>query len=127
MSRRGRRVTSYVITVARNAARDYWRRAAAIRDAEVLESQLADPASGDDGRALARFAAPFDLEERALGDVTVERLLAVLTPREARVVRETVLRGRTEASVARELGCSQQRVHAVKARALARMARHAKA
>lgn len=126
MSRRGRRVTGYVITVARNAARDYWRRAAAVRDHEVLESQLVDPAWGDDGRAFARLAAPFDLEEHAVGEVTAAWLMTGLSPREAHIVRETVLRGRTEASVARELGCSQQRVHAVKARALARMARRAK-
>ncbi|MCL6521668.1 MAG: sigma-70 family RNA polymerase sigma factor [Firmicutes bacterium] len=108
----GRRLLRYVRAVLRRlAAREHLRRSR--REARELPLE----AGAEPG---ARAANP---EEEALRAVFLDQLLARLGAQERRVVVATVLEGRTEAEVARELGISQQRVAAVRRRALAKLRR----
>ncbi|MDI3317603.1 MAG: sigma-70 family RNA polymerase sigma factor [Bacillota bacterium] len=108
----GRRLLGYLRAfVQRLAAREHARR----NRREAHELPL-------DAEAESRPAA-HNPEEEALSAVFLEQLLCRLDARERRVVTATVLEGRTEAELARELGISQQRVAALRRRALEKLRR----
>ena len=73
---------------------------------------------------LDTIAAKSDTLADVENTVFIQEALALLTPQQQKVITATILEGRTEQEVAKQLERSQPVVHRLKERALKRLKNH---
>ena len=93
------------------------------RELLILDSPVGDDNGDSQGsdRMIDLLAAPDYTESEALGNVTMESIMAVLTPAQRKIIEALAVRGLDERTAARSLGISQPTVNRVKRAALRRI------
>jgi RNA polymerase sigma factor (sigma-70 family) len=90
----------------------------------ILNDLFSQDAENETTEILNTVAATDDTLTEVEDSVFLQEALSLLTPQQQKVIKTTVLEGRTEQEVARKLGMSQPAVHQMKARALKRLRKH---
>lgn len=93
------------------------------RELLILDSTIVGDSGDSQGsdRMIDLLAAPDDTESEAFGNVTMESIMAVLTPAQRKVIEALAVHGLDERTAARSLGISQPTVNRVKRAALRRI------
>lgn len=90
----------------------------------ILNDRLSQDAEDEETEMLDTVAAICNTFTAVEDSVFLQEALSLLTPQQQKVIKATILEGRTEQEVAAELGMSQPAVHQIKERALKRLRKH---
>jgi RNA polymerase sigma factor (sigma-70 family) len=100
---RGAKLSSWLCTIARNAAIDLWRSRQRVQRAELAQKDE-DDHRVDDAEASATCARPFlSQDTRLLASQVLDRMRSALPPRDAAIVHAITMEGRTFQDVAKEM------------------------
>jgi RNA polymerase sigma factor (sigma-70 family) len=100
---RGAKLSSWLCTIARNAAIDLWRSRQRVQRAELAQKDE-DDHRVDDAEASPTCARPFlSQDTRLLACQVLDRMHSALPPRDAAIVHAITMEGRTFQDVAKEM------------------------
>lgn len=91
----------------------------------ILNKLIGSNTDNEQVEMLDAIAASTDVLAEVEDGLFLEETLALLTPLQQKVIRETIVDAATEKEVSVDLGISQPAVHQIKVRALKRIRAHA--